>query len=72
MFSEDPGKHGWCGVCIKSAKHPNSYGYCPDGADPDNDEFDLITRAKRARHWGFCAGILTRLHEYIASQKSKN
>ena len=37
---------------------PWSYGYCPYGSDPPQDR-SLITRVKRAKHWGFCSDLCT-------------
>ena len=50
------GKNGWCGVCLKDSS-PWSYGYCPPyGGDKYlPKERSLITRVKRAKHWGFCS-----------------
>jgi hypothetical protein len=49
------GKNGWCGVCLKHASQW-SYGYCPYGKKPPPDR-SLITRVKRAKHWGFCSDL---------------
>ena len=49
------GKNGWCGVCLKDASQW-SYGYCPYGRKPPPDR-SLITRVKRAKHWGFCSDL---------------
>lgn len=56
-YKEETTTHGWCGVCLKNAS-PWSYGYCPYGANPPPDDA-LITRVKRAKHWGFCSHLCT-------------
>ena len=33
-----------------------SYGFCPYGRPPPPDR-SLITRVKRAKHWGFCSDL---------------
>ena len=33
-----------------------SYGFCPYGKPPPPDR-SLITRVKRAKHWGFCSDL---------------
>ena len=55
MLLQIGGKNGWCGVCLKDASQW-SYGYCPYGRKPPPDR-SLITRVKRAKHWGFCSDL---------------
>ena len=52
------GYYGWCGVCKKNAKMWE-YGYCPEfGLTQENDtDTGIITRAKRAKDWGFCSPL---------------
>ena len=42
-------------MCLKNAA-PWSYGFCPYGRPPPPDR-SLITRVKRAKHWGFCSDL---------------
>ena len=42
-------------MCLKDAAQW-SCGYCPYGKPPPPDK-SLITRVKRAKHWGFCSDL---------------
>ena len=50
------GEHGWCGVCLKNAS-PGTYGHCTYESPQRETTRELITKVKRAKHWGFCSDL---------------
>ena len=52
------GEHGWCGVCLKNAS-PGTYGHCTYESPQRETTRELITKVKRAKHWGFCSDLCT-------------
>ena len=52
------GEHGWCGVCLKNAS-PGTYGHCSYDSHQLESTRELITKVKRAKHWGFCSDLCT-------------
>ena len=57
-LSNTGGEHGWCGVCLKNAS-PGTYGHCSYDSHQLESTRELITKVKRAKHWGFCSDLCT-------------